>query len=70
MEAGWLIRGSETPDQILIKFGQNSARTRTETIRLKNPACFASAIDSFSQCSTGAESVGVQRHWTIGRFFF
>ena len=40
MEADYLIRRSETPDQILIKFGQNSARIRTETLRLKNPAPF------------------------------
>ena len=41
MEADYLIRRSETPDQILIKFEQNSARIRTETLRLKNPARFA-----------------------------
>jgi len=37
METDYLIRWSETPDEILIKFGQSSARIRSETLGLKNP---------------------------------
>jgi hypothetical protein len=37
METAYLIRWSETPDEILIKFGQSSARIRSETLGLKNP---------------------------------
>jgi hypothetical protein len=56
MEAGYLIRRSETPDQILIKFEQNSARIRTETLRLKNPARFAK-IAGMSEPTTNMEVV-------------
>jgi len=38
METDYLIRWNETPDEILIKFGQSSARIRSETLGLKNPA--------------------------------
>jgi hypothetical protein len=40
MDADYPIGRHETPDQILIKFGQNSARTRGEMLRLKILACF------------------------------
>ena len=56
MEADYLIRRSETPDQILIKFGQNSARIRTETLRLKNPAPFVK-IAGMSEPTTNMEVV-------------
>jgi len=37
METDYLIQWSETPDEILIKFGQSSARIRSKTLGLKNP---------------------------------
>ena len=40
MSERYISEGSETPDQFLIKRGQNSARIRSETLGLKNLFCF------------------------------
>jgi hypothetical protein len=56
MSAGYMTRRSKTPDQILMKFRQNSVRIRTETLRLKNPAGFAK-IAGMSEPTTNMEVV-------------
>ena len=56
METDYLIRWSETPDEILIKFGQSSARIRSETLGLKNPNSPARWLE-MSEPMTNMEAV-------------